>query len=224
MYIFVNKKRIEMSNYILADNQDLTRYAIENLIRENERNVVRRARDKANLIQLLTENENSTIILDYTLFNFSDEDQLLIISERFSMASWILISEDLTDKFLHKIIYSSHAFSIIFKDSPLIAIREALHSVAQGQRYISQRAMELLLETRREEEEPDILTNTELAIVKAIAQGKTTKEIATDRFSSIHTITTHRKNIFRKLKVNTAHEVIKYALRAGWIDPADFYI
>ena len=51
-----------------------------------------------------------------------------------------------------------------------------------------------------------------------------TKEIATERFSSIHTITTHRKNIFRKLKVNTAHEVIKYALRAGWVDPSDFYI
>ena len=68
------------------------------------------------------------------------------------------------------------------------------------------------------------LTETETEIVRAIAQGKTTKEIANERFSSVHTITTHRKNIFRKLGINTAHEVIKYALRAGLVDSSDFYI
>ena len=68
------------------------------------------------------------------------------------------------------------------------------------------------------------MTETEIEIVKAIAQGKTTKVIAEERFSSIHTINTHRKNIFRKLKINTAHEVVKYALRAGLIDSSEFYI
>ena len=50
------------------------------------------------------------------------------------------------------------------------------------------------------------------------------ERIETERFSSIHTITTHRKNIFRKLGVNTAHEVIKYAFRAGLVDSSEFYI
>ncbi len=213
-----------MGNFILADNQDLTRFAIERIIREDERNQVRRARDKAGLLQLLQENENSTVVLDYTLFNFVDEDQLLVISERYAMTNWLLLSDELTEKFLRRIIYSSHAFSVVFKDSPIQHIREALLSAGQGQRYISQRAMEMLLESRREEGETEVLTATEMAIVKLISQGKTTKEIATERFSSIHTITTHRKNIFRKLNVNTAHEVIKYALRAGWVDPSEFYI
>jgi DNA-binding NarL/FixJ family response regulator len=85
--------------------------------------------------------------------------------------------------------------------------------------------MEIVISRQQEEEaHPSILTDTETEIVKAIAQGKTTKEIAEERFSSVHTITTHRKNIFRKLKVNTAHEVIKYALRAGLVDSSEFYI
>jgi DNA-binding CsgD family transcriptional regulator len=54
--------------------------------------------------------------------------------------------------------------------------------------------------------------------------GKSTKEIASERFSSIHTITTHRKNIFRKIGVNSVHEATRYALRAGLIDQADYYI
>jgi DNA-binding CsgD family transcriptional regulator len=85
--------------------------------------------------------------------------------------------------------------------------------------------MEIVISRQQEEEaQPSILTDTEREIVKAIAQGKTTKEIAEERFSSVHTITTHRKNIFRKLNVNTAHEVIKYALRAGLVDSSEFYI
>lgn len=213
-----------MANYILADNQELTRFAIESLIRQKDKDSLRRATDKAGLVQLLKENENAVVVLDYKLFDIVDKEQLLIISERFSMTSWILVSDDLTDKFLRRIIYSSHAFSIVFKDEPLKSFHDALLSAAEGKRYLSQRTMEILLNRQQEEEEPSVLTTTEIEIVKSIAQGKTTKEIAKERFSSVHTITTHRKNIFRKLKVNTAHEVIKYALRAGWIDPSEFYI
>ena len=103
-------------------------------------------------------------------------------------------------------------------------IREALQAVNRHTRYLSQRALESFISQQQEEEKPDILTATETEIIRAIAQGKTTKEIAAERFSSIHTVTTHRKNIFRKLGINTAHEAVKYALRAGLIDPSEFYI
>lgn len=213
-----------MDHYILADNQDLTRYAFEAIIRKDERNVIHRSTDKAGLMQLLKENENSVVVLDYTLFDFIDEEQLLIISERFAMASWVLVSDELTESFLRQVIYSSHAFSIVFKDSPLKDILDALRSASRGQRYVSQKVMEQLLSKQSEEKNNGVLTATEMEIIKAIAQGKTTKEIAEERFSSIHTITTHRKNIFRKLDVNTAHEAIKYAIRAGWVHPSEFYI
>jgi DNA-binding NarL/FixJ family response regulator len=84
--------------------------------------------------------------------------------------------------------------------------------------------LESIISQQQEEEKPDILTSTETEIIEAIALGKTTKEIAAERFSSVHTVTTHRKNIFRKLGINTAHEAVKYALRAGLIDPSEFYI
>ena len=121
-------------------------------------------------------------------------------------------------------VYSSHQFSVVFKDSPLSEIREAISAVNRHTRYLSQRALETIIIQQQEEDTPSILTTTEMEIVKAIALGKTTKEIAAERFSSIHTITTHRKNIFRKLGINTAHEAVKYALRAGLIDPSEFYI
>ena len=212
-------------NYILADNQELTRFALESLLKRDEENVVYKASDKAGLVELLKEHESAVVILDYTMFDFSDEDQLLIVAERFSLSEWILISEELTSRFLRRVVYASHQFSIVFKDGPLQEVREALDAVSRHQRYISQRALEVIISQQQEEEEqPSVLTATETEIVKAIAQGKTTKEIANERFSSVHTLTTHRKNIFRKLGINTAHEVVKYALRAGLVDSSEFYI
>lgn len=214
-----------MRNFIIADNQELTRYALESLLRQDEDNSVHKAYDKVGLVELLKEHENAVVLLDYTLFDFTDEDQLLIIAERFSLSQWILISDDLTPQFLRRVIYSSHQFSIVYKDGSLKDIRDALDAVSRHGRHISQRALEtIIIQQQEEEERPSVLTTTEMEIVKAIAQGKSTKEIANERFSSIHTITTHRKNIFRKLGINTAHEAVKYALRAGLIDPSEFYI
>ena len=217
--------KIDMTrNYIIADNQELTGFAIQSLLKRDENHAVYRAVDKAGLIQLLKEHEDSVVFLDYTLFDFADEDQLLIVAERFSLSEWILISDELTPQFIRRVVYSSHQFSVVFKDGPMSEIREALQAVGQHNRYLSQRALETIIAQQQEEEIPSILTQTETEIVKAIALGKTTKEIAAERFSSIHTITTHRKNIFRKLGINTAHEAVKYALRAGVIDASEFYI
>jgi len=215
----------KMRNYIIADNQELTRFALESLLQKGEEeNFVFRAYDRAGLVALLKEHENAVVLLDYTLFDFADEDQLLIIAERFGLSDWVLISDELTPQFIRRVVYSSHQFSVVFKDGPLSEVREALNAVDRHTRYLSQRALETIITQQQEDETSSILTQTETEIVKAIALGKTTKEIAAERFSSIHTVTTHRKNIFRKLGINTAHEAVKYALRAGLIDPSEFYI
>ena len=213
-----------MRHYIIADNQELTRFALERLVSEDEESVLSYAQDRASLVNLLTEHPNAIVLLDYTLFDFSDEDQLLIIAERFSQSQWILLSDELTPQFLRRVVYSSHQFSVLFKDGPISEVRLALQSVSlRHTRLLCQRALEVIL-SHQEEEKPDLLTQTETEILKGIAQGKTTKEIAAERFSSVHTVTTHRKNIFRKLGINTAHEATKYALRAGLVDASEFYI
>lgn len=213
-----------MKKYILADNQELTCYALQSLLGHDEQNQIFRSTDKAGLLQLLKEHESAVVILDYTLFDFNDVESLIITSERFAMASWVLVSEELTKEFLQKTVYSSHAFSVVFKDEPMRVIREAIQTAADSKRYVSQQAMEVILSQAPEQQVPNVLTLTETEVAKAIALGKTTKEIATERQSSIHTINTHRKNIFRKLDINTAHELTRYALRAGWIDASEFCI
>lgn len=211
-------------NYILADNQELTRFALEGLIRQDSQNVLHFVTDKAGLVQKLKEYADAVVVLDYTMFDFADEEQFLIVCERFEASQWVLISDELTPSFLKRVVYATHQVSVVFKDSSLAEIRDVLKKAAHHERYVSQRILEVIIAQQQEEEKPDVLTATEVEIIKGIAQGKTTKEIAAERFSSVHTVTTHRKNIFRKLNINTAHEATRYALRAGLIDSSEFYI
>lgn len=215
-------------HYIIADNQELTAEGLKAIIRQrvekDSEAVFLKAEDKAALLALLKEHPESIILLDFTLYDFADADNLLIAADRFQQSQWILISDDLTLDFISKLIYSTRNVSILFKDVPVHDIVNALVSAQKGNRYISQRAAEILLVQRQKEDIHTNLTQTELDILKAISQGKTTREIAQERFSSIHTVNTHRKNIFRKLGVNSAHEAIKYAFRSGLVDTSEFYI
>ena len=180
--------------------------------------------DKAELMLALKDNDDTVVVLDYTSFDINDADELLILQQRFSHTRWLLFSEDLSADFVRVLIASSMQFSILLKESPMSEIKEAMKFCIHGNRYICQRMTEVLLAPSHDVEEKINLTKTETEILKDIALGMTTKEIAEKRFSSFHTVNTHRKNIVRKLNVNNVHEATKYALRAGLVDTAEYYI
>lgn len=210
---------------LLADKQDITRAGLTHVIeRMGVADGMKFIEDKASLLLALRESDEAVVVLDYTLFDIIDADELLILSQRFSSVQWLLFSDELSTDFVKTLIASSQQFSILLKDSSMTEIKEAIRFSLDGNRYICQRIMEMLLAPQQEAEEKVNLTKTETEILKEIALGLTTKEIAEKRFSSFHTVNTHRKNIFRKLGVNNVHEATKYALRAGLVDSAEYYI
>lgn len=210
---------------VLADNQDITRAGMMYVCKEMGQGEMRRTEDKVELIEQLKQHPEAVVVLDYTLFDINDVEELEILHQRFPQVQWILFSVDLSGDFVRRVIAISPRFSILLKESPIQEIRECLLFGQRHQRYICQRMAELLLAPQVKVVEEDVrLTPTEIEILKDIALGQTTKEIAERRFSSFHTVNTHRKNIFRKLGVNNIHEATKYALRAGLVDSAEYYI
>lgn len=214
-----------MSFVSLADRQDITRAGMMYLLEQMDGVSTRYAEDKAELIEQLKEHADAVVVLDYTLFDINDADELFIFCLRFPLVRWVLFSEDLSPDFVRQVIATSPQVSVLLKESPMTEIKQALSFALKRQRYICQRMAEMLLTPNTTRMAEDVkLTRTELEILKDIALGMTTKEIAEKRFSSFHTVNTHRKNIFRKLGVNNVHEATKYALRAGLVDSAEYYI
>lgn len=217
-----------MRNIILADNQDISnagwRYLLQKQYDVTE---VTEVTQKKGLLSLLLGQPDSLVILDYTLFDFESANELIILQSRFEQADWILFSDELSDDFLRSLLYNTQNFSILMKDSTKEEISSALKEAIKGNRYICNHVSNILLDSNKNIQSlhsKQVLTTTEQEILKEMALGKTTKEIAARRHVSVHTIMTHRKNIFRKIEVNNVHEATKYAMRAGIVDMAEYYI
>lgn len=216
-----------MRKIILADNQDISnagwKYILNTYTTTNE---IFEVTTKKELVALLIENPESVVILDYTLFDFESVNDMSILQLRFDKVDWILFSDELSDDFLRTLLYNTHSFSVILKDSSKDEIIAALKETLKGNRYIGNSISNLLLDSSRNSNinNKQVLTTTEQEILKEMSLGRTTKEIASLRHVSAHTIMTHRKNIFRKIEVNNVHEATKYAMRSGIVDMAEYYI
>ncbi|RNC67019.1 response regulator transcription factor [Proteiniphilum sp. X52] len=214
-----------MRTYIIADNQDITREGVISVLRSQDmKNRVETARSRSELQARLRSYPESVVILDYTLFDFVSVNQLLNMKMGAKASSWILFSDELEERFLHQILLIDPSISVVMKHNPLQNIRDAITCATYGETYLCDIAESVLKDGNLRKKESDTLTPSEKSILREIALGKTTKEIAFEKHLSFHTVNTHRRNIFRKLAVNNAHEATKYALQAGLLDLMEYYI
>ena len=220
-----------MREFIIADNQDITKAGMMFLLsRQKDTALLLEADNKAELIQQLRLHPGAVVILDYTSFDFVSSDELIVLHERFKEADWLLFSDELSIGFLRQVLFSSMSFGVVLKDNSKEEILTALQCASRKERFICNHVSNLLLSGNSQTsllhhiQQNDLLTPAERNILKEIALGKTTKEIAVERNLSFHTINSHRKNIFRKLGVNNAHEATKYAMKAGIVDLVEYYI
>lgn len=215
-----------MRHLILADNQAITRLGVKYLALEAGRELssIKEAVGLQELSMMLSSYPDSVVIIDYTLFDCT-ADQLWILKERFPQSVFVLFSDALSESFIRRMVLGSIQFSLLFKDSDVHEVAACLDEVEQGRQYICMKAKSWLYEKERDAvSDMPQLTMTEKEVLRSLALGKTTKEIAAERFLSVYTVMTHRKNIFRKLNVNNAQEAIRYALRAGIVNVAEYCI
>ena len=199
--------------FIIADNQDITRMGMHGYISA----IFSGCRmidvtDKKELMLALVECNDSVVI-----------EEFLIIEKRFPRVRWILFSNELSEDFIRRMSIARN-IGMILKENSGEEIHSALMCTAHGERFLCHQITNLLIIGSDKPEIHSVLTVTEIDILKLIAHGKSVKEIALERTSSIHTIITHKKNIFRKLGVNNVYEATKYTLRAGLIEMVEYYI
>ncbi|MBP6230904.1 MAG: response regulator transcription factor [Paludibacteraceae bacterium] len=216
-----------MHTLLIADNQAITRLGIASLVKQLD--IPYQLIDcstKEKLGIALRDFPEALVVLDYTLFNYVGIDDLLVMTERYKDAHWLLFSDELSPDFLQKALICAPNMSVVMKDASQEELQMAIQHVLRKQRFVCNYVSNLLLtfKTTSEPAQYSPLTETEKTILKEIALGNTTKDIAAKKFISFHTVNTHRKNIFRKLGVNNVHEATKYAMRAGIIDVAEYCI
>ena len=212
---------------VIADTQYLVVESLKSLLDADERfsvtGVVLTYRE---LIKILDDSNTDLLITDTTLLDYKGTEALNDLKIKYpKLALMVLTNTVSKSEFaeMNKIGIKN----ILYKTADREEILSAVEAACKGKKYYAEEVLDLMIElseSRSLPEEPSNLTGSEIEIVRLIAAGMTTREIAEKRCISFHTVNTHRKNIFRKLGVTSSSELIMHAIKAGWIDNIEYFI
>jgi two-component system response regulator NreC len=108
------------------------------------------------------------------------------------------------------------AVGFVLKDRADSELADAIRSAARGVEYVSP-AVAAGVDLLRRAAAGDGLVPSEIGVLRLVALGHTSAEIARELHLSTRTVETHRARIYRKLGLNTRAELVSYALRSSLI-------
>jgi DNA-binding NarL/FixJ family response regulator len=216
------KKQNRIVSLIIADTQFLTNEALKAIL-SPICNEIHTVSTKAGLQQYLQKQPVSLIITDHILFDYDSLSELGDIRKRFPETGIIILSNGITPGKI-KELNDAGVKNILLKSDDHDELFHAIDAALKGKKYYSGDVLDILLKKDAPAEDASHLTSTEIEIVRMIAAGLSTKEIATKRHISFHTVMAHRKNIFRKLNVSSSPELMMYSIKAGLIDNIEYHI
>lgn len=106
----------------------------------------------------------------------------------------------------------------ITKDVPPEVLLEAVRKVASGRKYVSTNLAERLatdLSGAGDRPAHELLSSREFEVMRKIAAGRTTGEIAAELHLSVKTVSTYRSRVLQKMNLKTNADIMHYAFRAG---------
>lgn len=207
-----------MTKVLLADSQFLTRRAIATLIHSIPGlEIIKEVDNIALFMQSVTEVNPDMVIIDL----HSKEAELIPQIERIKLdrnISFLVISNEQNRSSIQRLL-GIGIKGILTKNCSEDEITNGIISVSKGGRFFCNNVLELVVQGESSESdcEPTNLTPREYEVLELITRGKSTAQIADDLHVSIHTINSHRKNILRKLHLNSPAELIVYALESGLV-------
>jgi DNA-binding NarL/FixJ family response regulator len=209
---------------LLADDHALVRRGVR-LILESEPDlaVIAEAGDGAEAVALARTHEIDLAILDVAMPRMTGLQAAREIARRPAAPRILLLSMYDNDQYFFEALKAG-ASGYVLKSVADRDLVEACRAVMRGEPFIYPDALtalmrEYLQRARRGERPPgSVLTARESEIVKLIAEGRSSKEIAALLVISIKTVERHRANILQKLEMRDRTELTRYAIRTGLIE------
>ena len=198
-------------NIIVVDDHEMFRSGMESLLTKNiDFEVHQGAGTRAELDKALSAYQIDVVLLDISLSGESGLDILEEIRHKYSDVKFIMLTMHEEVQYVKESLRKG-AMGYLLKESGEKELFEAIYDVQQGKKYFKNKISDLLIHDISTPSNDQLLSDRELTIVRMVADGKITKEIADKLSISVRTVETHRSKIMKKLKVSNASEMIRFA-------------
>ena len=212
-----------VTRILIADDHALVRQGLKYVINaEHDLEVVAEAADGAEAVKRALAEDIHLAILDVSMPRMTGLQAARELSRRRPELRLLILSMYDNEQFLFEALRAG-ASGYVLKSGADDDIVEACRAAMRGQSFLYPSAVSTLVREFLDRGSPDgdydPLTPRELEVLKLIAEGKSSREIAELLVVSVKTVERHRSDILHRLGLRDRVDLTRYAIRRGLIEP-----
>lgn len=202
-----------MIKVLIADDHAVVREGFRRMIENDPQiKVVAEAENGIEALQMVRSKNIDVVVLDMSMPEMSGLDALKQIKAEFPNLPVLIFSMHPEEQYEQRVLQAGASGYITKRTKPL-EVLQAIKDVAQGKKLMSERLKEIAIKGKGKLDEPHLrLSDREFQVLKLIAKGMRTKEIANYLKISEKTVTTYRMRVLQKLGLSSNSDLVRYCL------------
>jgi two-component system response regulator NreC len=205
---------------VLADDHTLVRQGLRSLLERDGIQVVGDAQDGQELVRLAGKHSPDVAVIDIGMPLLNGLDAARELKRVSPKTKAILLTRHDEDEYLIEALRAG-AKGYVLKNQAATDLVHAIQLVCRGQVYLSPGMSSVVVNAYLSKTElpVDPLTSREREVLQLIAEGKSTRDIASLLGISVKTADSHRSRLMRKLDIHEVASLVRYAVRKGLVQP-----
>jgi len=205
---------------LLVDDHALVRHGLRSLLEREGFTVVGEAADGLEAIQQTRALSPEIVVMDISMPSENGLNAAREIHKSCPGVKVILLTQHSEEVYIGDALEAGVA-GYVLKSQVSNDLLHALRQVLGGKVYISPSVSGAVLTAykSRVDKKSDVLTLRERQVLQLIAEGKTTRDVASLLFISVKTAETHRSRLMQKLDIHETAGLVRYAIRRGLVQP-----
>ena len=212
-----------MIRVLLADDHALVRAGIRSLLGSMvDVQVIAEASSGEEALELASRELPDVVLMDIAMKGITGLEAAARMRELHPSVRVVILSMHSGEEYVLQALRAG-AVGYLLKDAATGELELALRSVIRGESWlspaVSRQVVEGYVQRVGGEAAPDLLTARQREVLRLVAGGKSTKEIAYLLNLSVKTVETHRAQIMERLGIRDVAGLVRYALRTGLVPP-----
>src|SRR5713101_4982986 len=205
---------------LLADDHALVRQGVKSLLEREGLQVAGEASDGHELLGLAQKLQPDVAIIDVSMPVLNGIDAARELRKVSPKTKVILLTRHDEDQYVTEALRAG-VRGYVLKSQAANDLVQAIQQVNRGQVYLSPGVSRAVVDAylTKAQIPVETLTPRERQVLHLIAEGKTTKDVASLLGISVKTAESHRSRLMQKLDIHETASLVRYAIRRGFVQP-----